>query len=95
MTAKCKYEYLSADKFIRVNEDPGLIPIKIYLPKLPRFDLIDGYGKPPDEQMFERQRIPIKLLEIEKKCDYDINRIWNYIELHAAELKNEIYFIKY
>ena len=88
------YEYKDAHKWIRVNDDPDLVPIKIYTPKPPALDLIDGYGLPPKEQHFKRIMTPKTLQEIERKCDYDIERIWDYIEIHAKELESEIYFIK-
>jgi hypothetical protein len=86
--------YKEAEKFIRVNVDPELIPIKIYLPKPPPYKLIDGYGLEPKDQLFKRQIPPKSLAEIEKKCDYDIEKIWKHIESHSKELKQEILFIK-
>lgn len=96
MMKEAKYDYLPEDKFVIVNQDPELIPIKIYLPKAPRLDLIEGYGQNPKEQMFKREVMPKKLIEIERNNGNprSVDEIWNYIEMHQAELDSEIRWIK-
>lgn len=85
--------YKPARKFIRFNVDDELIPVKVYLPEPPPVDMIDGYGLHPDEQEWKRPVIPKKLQDISKKIGV-IDDIWDYINKHQYELKEEIDFIK-
>ena len=96
MGKKIEYDYLPEDKFIIVNDDPDLIPIKIYLPKAPPLHLIDGYGLSPKDQKFKRETTPKKLIEIERNGGNprSVDEIWNYIEAHSPELSDEIAWIK-
>lgn len=59
-----KYEYLPADDSFLMNDDPSLTPIRISLPKPPPLELIDGYGLPPEEQRFEREVVPQRLVNL-------------------------------
>ena len=59
-----KYNYLPADTSYLINANVGLKPIRISLTKPPQIELIDGYGKPPLEQKFERQVIPERLNDL-------------------------------
>ena len=77
MIDKCEYEYGVSEQFIDFNKgDPDLDVIRVYLPRPPKYHLIDGYGLPPDEQVFKRHEIPQKLLELEKTCS-SIDEIWD------------------
>lgn len=67
--AKSKYDYISEDRYVVLNDnDPDLRPIVLELPKAPPLSFIDGYGKKPSEQRFERLVIPPKLKSIEKEA---------------------------
>jgi hypothetical protein len=60
------YIYKKADtSFVVNNNDVDLTPIRISLPKPPPYYLIDGYGKPPEEQYFRRLEILSGLKDIE------------------------------
>lgn len=63
------YNYLSADKYFVVNDrDVELTPIYISLPKPPPLELIKGYGDNIEDQFFEREIMPPKLIELEKRA---------------------------
>lgn len=92
-----KFTYGNADKFLRVNDDdPELTPIKIYLPAPPDYKLIDGYGKKPEDQMWERPKIPPKLISIQRdgNTPRTLDQIWDVLESRAHEYKQEIEWIK-
>jgi len=57
-----------ADRSFIVNDGvKGIIPIRISLPKPPRFTLIDGYKLEPEDQYFRREVMPEKLRSLEKE----------------------------
>lgn len=64
-----KTNYLPADATVLYHsDDPDLRPVRLSLPKPPNERLIDGYGLPPDKQVFHRIHIPERLLDLEKKA---------------------------
>lgn len=63
----CTYQYHQADKYFIINDDPDLFPLKVPWPKCPPLHTIDGYGLPPEDQVFVRQEYPKKLIELEAK----------------------------
>jgi hypothetical protein len=91
--------YEKADSFFYVNKDQkGLQPIKVDLPAQPAWHLIDGYGLPPELQIFPYQEVPEKLLILMGKkkkvptktgfreVDYTID------DCHAELNKNRLYY---
>ena len=54
-------DYLPPDESFVINNDKNLRPIRISLPKPPDLRKIAGYGKPIEEQRFEREVIPKRL----------------------------------
>lgn len=58
------YNYLPPDESFIINEDPSLTPIRLSLPSPPDLKKIDGYGLPVEEQRFNRQEIPKKLITL-------------------------------
>ena len=93
MPTKCSYQYGEAEKFIRVNDDdPDLTPIKIYLPYPPKYELIDGYGKKPEDQKFERSEMPKKPKTIHYNGTQprSLNDIWDELEKNAHEYRGVI-----
>ena len=59
--------YTLADESFLVNdEDIDLRPIRISLPKPPDLRRIAGYADAPQQQRFERVKIPYKLLQLEE-----------------------------
>jgi len=97
--------YRDADKTVLLNfGSKRLPPIRLKLPKPPPLNYINGYGKYPQDQVFERLEIPDKLTDLEKEC-YDfigtkgtmydvISRFWEQLEIRKRELKNEVLFMK-
>ena len=61
------YDYQPHQKQIIFNDDPDLIPIKYNLPSPPVLHKIDGFGLKPEDQIFQYQKMPKKL--------YDLNRL--------------------
>jgi hypothetical protein len=54
--------YTDADMTFVINDnDPDLAPITVYLPKPPDWKHIKGFGKPAEDQVFERQAMPPRL----------------------------------
>lgn len=77
------YQYEKEDRFFIANaNDPKLKPIRIWLPKAPDYKLIDGYGLPPEEQIFKRTTVPSGLNAIFKKCK-------NALDVLADKNKNK------
>jgi hypothetical protein len=110
--------YLPADLSFVVNQghpegtdpDPDLTPIRISLPKPPKLELIDGYGLPPEEQYFRRQKMPESLISLQENVEYDlkskerasdkvngqkiIDEIWKRLNENKDHYRVEIDFIK-
>lgn len=106
----CRYSnmYRPADTSFVINVgSKRLRPIRISLPKPPRFHLIDGWGKHPDDQYFRKLEIPERLARLEKEImsQYkDKNRgingnailttFWEELENRKKYLEDEIAFMK-
>ena len=72
---KTPYKYKEADTYVVVNDnDPDLTPIVLSLPKPPPLHLIDGYGLKPEDQRFQRDVIPRKLLDLETEAVLETKR---------------------
>lgn len=97
------YNYEYPDEYFVLNDrDVSLTPIYISLPKPPPIEMIDGYGKPPEEQVFKKLRYPPKLKALEddvmahlkkksQQRDYKINGYTIYKEFWSridAEVNN-------
>ena len=65
---ECKIIYKDADRYVTVNDDPDLDPVRISLPSPPPYYLIDGYGLPHEEQYFRRLEIPDRLKDLERQA---------------------------
>lgn len=62
-------KYLKADKYIGINEeDSVLTPIYLRLPDPPDIKYIDGYGKNPLAQKWERLETPKRIEQLELKA---------------------------
>jgi len=59
------HKYKEADTSFLVNSRSSLRPIRIALPKPPPLKTIDGYGKAPEDQKFEKIEIPYRLKRLE------------------------------
>ena len=106
----CKYSplYSDADESFTVNfGNKRLKTIRISLPKPPPLHLIDGFGLHPDDQVFKRLEVPIKLTQLQKRI-YNkfaddrvgvngtniLRAFWDEIELHREEYADEITWLK-
>ncbi|MHA1676201.1 MAG: hypothetical protein ACTSU6_03395, partial [Candidatus Njordarchaeales archaeon] len=58
-------KYKEADTSFLINSRSSLRPIRIALPKPPPLKMIDGYGKNPEDQKFEKIDIPSRLQRLE------------------------------
>lgn len=75
MKNRSRFSYQEADKWFVLNDkDDYLTPIYISLPKPPKTELIDGYGLPPEEQVFKRLEVPKKLISLEKGVIDDLSK---------------------
>ena len=84
-------EYLPYDKYLVLNgDDPDLRQIVLRLPDPPPLSFIEGYGKKPEDQRFQRMQMPrrLKLLEqealIRVKETYEKNKS-DAITLHKIQ----------
>lgn len=69
-----RYKYQEADKYVVINKDDSVLrPIVLRLPDPPPLELIDGYGKPPQEQRWQRLETPEKLQIIENRAHDNID----------------------
>lgn len=90
---KLEVFFAKADKFIIFNDDPDLERIKVYLPKPPPLEFIDGYDMPTIHQKFKRVEIPQKLNELIKSHS-DIDELWTTLDKQRVKYKDEINWIK-
>lgn len=74
--------------------DPVLDPIKVKLPKCPPLHTIRGYGLPPSEQKWQREKLPPKLDALDKKRYADVEQYWQEIETNYEYYKDELPFIE-
>lgn len=85
--------YVGAEKFVLFNEeDPNLDTIRVDLPECPRYQEIDGYGTPYQDQVFKRTVYPTRLKELEKSCS-TLDEIYEKLEKHRSDYQKEIEFI--
>ena len=60
--------YKPAQQYIDFNlEDPILDTVRVYLPKPPPLETIEGYGLRTRDQKWVTPKIPIRLQQLEKK----------------------------
>ena len=87
-------QYKQADKYLWINtNDKDLIPIRIDLPEVPEYHLIDGFGLPAKDQYWRKPKMPRRLKELQKRFD-TIDEIWDEIETHQDVYEEEIDFIR-
>ena len=86
--------YRDADEYCVVMEnDKRLRPVSIPLPEPPDWALIDGWGLPPREQVFTRQKYPVRLKKLEDSCS-TIEEMWSALEEQQHRYKVEIAWIE-
>lgn len=77
--------------------DPDVAPIKVPLPEPPPLELIDGYGLPPEQQVFTRPEYPVKLRQLENRLKKEkkntLENIWEELNSRPKEYENEIRWI--
>jgi hypothetical protein len=67
------FHAVDADDCIYINEgDSDLQKFRINLPEAPDWALIENFGLPREEQKFKYEKIPFRLLALEKKVKRDI-----------------------
>jgi hypothetical protein len=83
-----------AQEYLIVNDnDPDLVPIKVPLPTPPPFYEIDNWNLPVRDQYFRHQKIPAKLLKIQKDFE-TLDEMWEHFEQRRKDLKDEIKWLK-
>ena len=88
------YEYKDPDEYCVVHDkDPDLFEIWVPLPEAPDWDLIDGWGLDPSDQVFTRCVIPRDLIELEEACG-TLDEIWDELRGSPRRYKESINFIK-
>ena len=86
--------YLNADKYYISNkDDKNLIPIYIPLPNPPKWELIDGFGKLPEEQFFMKREKPEQVKELEAQFD-TIDEVWEELRQNYPKYKKVFKFIQ-
>ena len=89
-----KYKYQEADKYVIFNDnDRDLVPVRVDLPEPPPYEEIDGFGLPPEDQVFQYQQYPSKLKKLEKECT-TIDEIWDRLDRNKKFYWQEIQWIK-
>jgi hypothetical protein len=79
-------QYKDADRYAYINEwDEDLQKFRIELPEPPRWNLIEGFGKDPFDQVFTYEEYPYVLKTLAMKVRKDV-------ESHPK--KDESYFLK-
>lgn len=64
------FGYVDADRYIYIhNEDTYLTPIKIELPEPPPMEQITGFGLPPEQQVFQYEKMPESLAKLESEVE--------------------------
>lgn len=88
------YEYKDADEYCKVHDhDPDLWEIWIPLPEAPDWDLIDGWGLDPSDQVFTRKVIPRDILDLEEQCN-TLDDIWEELRSAPGRYREVLNFIK-
>lgn len=75
------------------RDDPDLWEIHIPLPKPPRWDLIDGFGLEPEDQVYKRKALPLEVHELQDEFD-TIDDIWEELRINPVRYRKVIEFIK-
>jgi hypothetical protein len=89
-----KYKFQEADKFIIFNDnDKELTPIKVWLPKPPPIEEIDGFDLAIEDQVFTVQQYPSKLKKLERDCT-TLDEIWDKLNKNKQYYWQEIEFIR-
>jgi hypothetical protein len=90
-----KINYLKEYREIVFHEnDPDLPIIKVPLPEAPRDKTqIEGYGLDYKDQRFQRDKMPSKLVELTRSCEY-IDEIHETLQEQQFHYKEEIKWIK-
>ncbi len=92
--ARILSQYEDAQKRVWVNtDDKDLIPIEITLPEPPEPHLIDNWGLPAREQMWNPPKLPKRLKELQIKLE-TLDEIWEELEDHKDIYADEIEFIR-
>ena len=109
LTTKYQKLYLPHDKFITFNQnDTELKAVTLKLPDPPPLNMIDGYGLPPEQQMFQYAKLPSRLQYLsdvayeQAKEKYEgrmiaymqLNLFWQMLNDEQDNYKEEIKFIK-
>ena len=107
-----KYDryYKRADKYLTINNDDSILrPVVLTLPEPPDISLIEGYGKPPAEQKFQRHEQPQKLKRLEDRVLREIDtgksrdkvnsytilsKYWEILNKERDNFNQEIKYIK-
>jgi hypothetical protein len=86
-------------KWMANEEDKDLDTIEVPLPEAPEWDTIEGYGLPAEDQFFERNKLPHKIVELQNEQDKDGNyltqdEIWDRMNSDFAYYEEEFKWIK-
>jgi len=91
----------SGQKFLQINDDPDLRPIDIPMVAPPAFNRIENHHLRAENQFFQYQRIPDKLMNFvaaDKEDDDSgttLKEIHKTIRENHREFKEEIAWLKY
>jgi hypothetical protein len=96
MVKKVKYTYGQAETFLVYNNDPKMLPVKVYLPIPPEPKYITGYGLPPDQQFWKKPEMPVRIKNLVsyRGVSRTLEEIWEILETKAQDYKEEIQWIK-
>ena len=88
-----------ARKWMANEEDKDLDTIEVPLPEAPEWETIEGYGLPAEDQFFERDKLPHKIVELQNEQDKDGNyltqdEIWDRMNSDFAYYEEEFKWIK-
>ncbi len=93
-------QYSDEDEFIDFNiTEKELEHHRVYLPKTPPYNEIDGFGKKPEDQYYIHPKMPAKLIALEEEQDDKGNylsqdEIHERLNVERDYYKDEIAFIR-